>query len=387
VYGASPLFPSGLPADTQGVIRFVSVVICVAFVVPAAGAARKPTLLATASKRSGLSVRHGVRVTVERGARFDADARRAFDRDYPPALQRTDDALYAGLGLMTPQRLALASAIGTSRALYDRRARVLRIRRAPAPSRAAKLRELVRALVDQNFGLRRLTGLRERDRDAFIAALGIVDGVSSHAAGLHARPARGTALDRFLAAERDVGRGPGRSLVATLRSLGGRFAVATALHTFPRTTEQLLHVDKLLEREPALPVALPSEISDLRLAASETFGELDVQALLRAFAVRDADLAAAGWGGGRLALYAPAAGEPTVAFALRWDTDEDAAEWERIVPSFVTAAFPAATVSRCPAVATCWLDGSRELAVAARGRTTTFASGPAGELVAATLMS
>jgi hypothetical protein len=357
-----------------------------ALVVPAAGATRSRTLLATAAKRSGLSVKRTVRVSVERGPQFDAAALRGLDRDYPPDLQRTDDTLYAGLGLMAPQRLALADALHTWRAWYDAHGRVLRLRSVPAPSRAAMVRELVRALVDQNFGLRRLTGLRARDRDAYIAAHGVVDGVSSLAAGLRARPSRGTPLERFLAAERDAGRGPGRSLVATLRSLGGRYAVATALRRFPRTTEQLLHVDKFLEREPAMPVPLVTRIADLRLSTSETFGELDVRALLGAFGVAGANVAAAGWGGGRIALYTPAKGEPTVAVVLRWDTDEDAAEWQKVMSAYVSAAFPAANTSRCPAVRACWLEGGRELATAARGRSTTFASGPAGELVAATLL-
>jgi hypothetical protein len=70
------------------------------------------------------------------------------------------------------------------------------------------------------------------------------------------------------------------TLAAELRYLGGRAALTGALRTIPQTTEQLLHVDKFLERERALPVRLPARAGGLALSASETFGELDVRSLL-----------------------------------------------------------------------------------------------------------
>src|SRR5947208_14362684 len=73
------------------------------------------------------------------------------------------------------------------------------------------------------------------------------------APALHGGP-----LDRFLELEAAAGLGPGRALAAELRYLGGSRALASALRTFPQTTEQLLHVDKFLERERALPVRLPA---------------------------------------------------------------------------------------------------------------------------------
>src|SRR5919201_3311615 len=160
-----------------------------------------------------------------------------------------------------------------------------------------------------------------------------------------------------------------------------------SLRTFPATTEQVLHVDKFLEREPALPVSLAPVIRDLRLSRSETFGELDVLALLRAFDLADADSVAAGWGGGRLALYTTADGLQSVALVLRWDTTDDAAEWRAAAPLYVAAAFPDAQERRCPAVEHCWLIGGRELAAASNGDLTVLASGAQGELIAATLAS
>jgi len=390
--GALHLLPSGPAADTPRVGRFVAVVICAALVAPAAAdsAAPVPPLLRRASQLSGLKVRRPVRVVVESGTRFEADVTRALDRDYPRTVQRLDDSLYMGLGLLPAQRSirsALISSAVLSRAYYDARPRVLRERRRPAPTRSAIVHEFVRALVDQNFGLRRVTGLRGRDRDAALAANAVVDGTAALASGLRASAPHGSPLARFLAVEQSAGLDFGRQLVAQLRYLGGKTAVASALRTFPRTTEAVLHLDKFLQREPALPISLAPTIRDVRLSESETFGELDVLALLRAFDLADADTVADGWGGGRLALYATAGGQQSVALVLRWDTSDDAAQWRAAAPLFVAAAFPDAQGRLCPAVDQCWLVGDRELAAASNGDVTVLASGAEGELVAAALTS
>jgi hypothetical protein len=199
--------------------------------------------------------------------------------------------------------------------------------RAPRrPARARLINELVRALVDQNFGLRRIDRLRSHDRDAALAAEAVVEGTAALAAGIRARAPRGTPLERFLQLEAASGPGPGRALAAKLRYPGGTRAVASALRMFPQTTEQLLHVDKFFERERALPIRVPSQIGDETLIGSETFGELDLRNLLRAFRIPAADTVAAGWGGGRLALYRSAAGDYTAALELRWDSVADADE-------------------------------------------------------------
>src|SRR5262249_36898541 len=142
----------------------------------------------------------------------------------------------------------------SSRAWYNVARHRLFVQRRPRPGRRALIHEDVRALIDQNFHLRRIARWRTRDRDRWDAAQGIVDGVASLSSGLPA---------------------PGRALAAELRYLGGRNAVASALRTFPQTTEQLLHVDKFLEREPALPVRLPARAAGRTLESSESFGELD----------------------------------------------------------------------------------------------------------------
>jgi hypothetical protein len=369
--------------------KFVSVVICALAVASASAAAIPDTgaLLRRAAHLSGLPAQRPVPTATVSGARYDALLNRALMREYPRALRRVDSQLYARLGLVTPS-LRGEGAAGTraTRAWYDPSVRRLLLRRTPMPGRASMIHELARALVDQNYNLRRLTNLRARDRDAAIAAHAIVDGTAALASGLRASAPRGTPLNRFRHLEGSAGLGPGRALAAELRYLGGRAALRTALRTFPQTTEQLLHIDKFLERERAVPIRLSSRIGTTRLSASETFGELDVRNLLRAFALPNATATAAGWGGGRLALYVTPDGEAVAALVLRWDSPEDAAEWRDAVPRFVTAAFGAATPRDCPPFDRCW-SGTAELAAGVLGDRSVLVSGPGAEAVAADLLN
>jgi hypothetical protein len=361
----------------------VAVVICAVLALPAGASASSGSdaLLRKASRLSGLQPRRAVPTAILAAARYDAALRRAASRQYPSRLRDADARIYALLGL-APRAEPLQLLSGqTSSAWYNPAVRKLLVRGARPPARARVLNELVRALVDQNFGLRRLARLRARDRDAALAAQGIVEGTAALASGVRAPALHGTALERFLTLEATVGPGPGRALAAKLRFLGGPRALATALRTFPQTTEQLLHVDKFLERERAQPVRLPSSIGQAELTASETFGELDVRSLLRAYRIPDADIVAAGWGGGRIGLYRSPSGGYTAALELRWDTVADAEEWHEAVPRLVASAFGVTTAHECPPLDRCWSAGS-ELAAGVLGVQSVIASGGDADLVA-----
>jgi hypothetical protein len=291
--------------------RLLAIVVAAAIAAPpAAGPLRD------ASRLSGFRVRHAVPKSAVSATRYRALLSHAESGKLTPALQR----------------FGISTAAEPSRAWYDVNTRRLFVQRAPRPGRRQVIHEYVRALIDQNFGLKRIVRLRTRDHDRWYAAQGMVDGVAALSSGLPA---------------------PGRALAAQLRYLGGRRAMTGALRTFPQTTEQLLHVDKFLEREHALPVRLPAQAGGAALVASETFGELDVRDLLQTFHVRGAATAAAGWGGGRLARYGDVA-----VLVLRWDTPDDATEWQAAVPQYVAAAFPATPARTCPPLDACWGDVS-----------------------------
>jgi hypothetical protein len=354
---------------------FVTVVICSLAGLPAAASASYQAVspLREASRLSGLRVRHAVPTAALSASRYGERYARASSRAYPVSLRHAEETAYARFGLasrsVTPQ---------PARAWYDVGTRRLFVQRHPAADRRVLIQEYVRALVDQNFNLKRLAGLRARDRDRWTAANAIVDGTAALASGVRTTQPRGTPLDRFSSLESDAGVGPGRTLAAQLRSVGGRAAVVSALRTFPQTTEQLLHIDKLLEREPALTVSLPAHAGGANLAASETFGELDVRDFLEAFGVSGAAGAAAGWGGGRLALYGD-----TGVIVLRWDTAADAAEWQATAPRYVAAAFPGTAARSCPPLDRCWGD----VAAGVFGTTSVLAAGPAAAQVGAALLT
>ena len=143
----------------------------------------------------------------------------------------------------------------------------------------------------------------------------------------------------------------------------------TSLRTFPASTEQLFHLDKFLERERPIPIVLPVDAGGMQLASDDSWGELDVRALLATFGVGGIDRAASGWGGGRSAVYRGPGGETAVAIALDWDTEADAAQWAAAVARYVAAAFPDAAVVGC-GVDACWARGGRGVAFA-RARTRT----------------
>jgi hypothetical protein len=353
--------------------------------VSAAAIPQADVLLRSASRLSGLQTRHAVTRATVPAARYRALLARARDREYPRSLRNVDTRLYARLGLATRSIKAQTATGSTSPAWYDPDERKLLLRSAATPGRARIVHELVRALVDQNFNLRRLRGLRVRNRDAALAARAIVDGTAALASNLRRGPLRGTAVDRFLELEYSAGLGPGRALAAELRYLGGRKAMQSALQRFPETTEQLLHIDKFLEREPALSVRLPSRIGELKLGTAETFGELDLQNLLQAVGVPSAAAVATGWGGGRIGLYLSPRGDAVAALVVRWDTLEDAAEWRAAVPAYIAAAFPGAAARDCPPLDRCWAS-TYELANGVLGQTAVFASGPGADIVATALL-
>lgn len=369
--------------------KFVAVVICGLISLTTAdtpaAAANPDGLLRQASNLSGLPVRRVVQERTLAGPQYDAALLRAADREYPRSLRSIDTALYTRLGLMPRSLQAqLASNGHASRAWYDPLARRLLLRRSPTAQRAWVVNELVRALVDQNFNLRRMTKLRVRDRDRAIAAKSIVNGTAALASGMSASPARGTPLERFV--ELESGLAAGKALAKELRYLGGSRALASALRLFPQTTEQLLHIDKFLERERALPVRLPTRIGEWKLSASETFGELDVRSLLQAFGVPNAVAVAEGWGGGRIGLYVSPTGQTTAALALQWDTVDDSAEWRAAVTRYVGAAFPGATGRNCPPLDACW-SSTWDVAAGVLGSASVFASGPSADQLAGVLLT
>jgi hypothetical protein len=349
---------------------------------PAAGALDAPetkALVRVAVRLSGLSAREPVRVVVERPARFRQRRVALLDRMYPRAAQRHDETVYRALGLAAGKQgelrrtlLGLEDPMG----VYDPASRTAYVR-AGAGERTAALHAIVHALQDQHADLGRLQRLP--GNDARLAALASVEGYAALAtqalAHAHRASQGGTRLRRFVAMKHGFVSSVGLRFTADLRYLGGSKVAIDSLRRLPVTTEQVFHLDKYLERERAVPISLPSELGGLRLAASGTFGELDVRALLAAFGVQRRDRAATGWGGGRTARYVGGSGGAVV-IALDWDTPLDAAQWAQAVTVYVGKAFGGSTPESIACAASrCWRIGSRAIAFDRSGRRTALVIG------------
>jgi hypothetical protein len=353
-----------------------------------------PTLTRIASKLSGLQSERRVTVVTADAATMRRQATRLLDRDYPADQQAYDETIYRALGLLKagePLRPALlARSTSNVLGLYDPVSGTLYVR-SGTQRRAALLHELVHALQDQAFNLRRLSALRRGDRDAAAAAAAAVEGDAQWATQLvggAGTPSLTTRLlashsshriDLFLELEQQFPYTTGLRFVANLHNLGGNKAVFTALRQFPTTSEQIFHIDAFLAREPAQQVALLPAAGGLSLQRADTFGELDVRALLAVFQVPRLDHVGEGWGGGRTAIYGDAAGHKAVAVVVNWDTDLDAAEWGEAVATYVNEAFepdiPGFPATTPCGSATCWSVAGRQIAFVRNGERTALVFG------------
>jgi hypothetical protein len=337
-------------------------------------------LLRIASKLAGLQAKAPVKVVVEEPQRFQQRRVKQLDKAYPRASQLYDEALYRSLGLIGSGGDTLRSALiemQDRQGFYDPATRTAFVRR-DKNDRATAVHELVHALQDQHFDLRRVTAVRG-DRDAAFGAYAALEGHAALAAGKPQRRdavSEASRLQTFLDLEHGFAYATGLRFALTLRNLGGKQAVLSALKRFPATTEQVFHLDAFLQDERPLAVVLPVDAGALKLAGDDTFGELDVRALLAVFGVPRLDKVGTGWGGGRSARYRGPAGDVTLV-ALDWDSPRDAAEWGEAVETYVNEAFdadePGPPAHAACAATACWTIGDRSIAFVRSGQRTSLA--------------
>ncbi|HUP31988.1 MAG TPA: hypothetical protein VM184_03070 [Gaiellaceae bacterium] len=366
--------------------RILAVLLAALVAVPAAAAfdrKQAQALLRVAVKASGLKARTQVKIVVERPAPFAGRRVRMLDRAYPRAAQEYDETVYRALGLVSGGKGVLRKALietENSTGLYDPGTRTAYVRRGSGEN-ASALHEIVHALQDQHYDLRRAYKL-PGGSDAMAAAMAAIEGHAALVADVLV-PRRtsshgGAKLTRFVQLQRGFAYEVGLRFAAELRNLGGNAAVLGSLRRFPETTEQVFHLDKYLERERAVPIVLPVDAAGSTLWKASTFGELDVRALLAVFGVPRLDHAGAGWGGGRTAVYRHPGGD-SVAVALDWDTERDALEWLEAVIIYVNEAFDAATPGLPPvtpcAATICWQVGGRAIAFERDGERTALTLG------------
>jgi len=127
----------------------------------------------------------------------------------------------------------------------------------------------------------------------------------------------------------------GTNFALYLWKKGGWDELNKAYTNPPSTTEQILHPEKYLEGEKAEDLKLPDLSDDLgkdwKQLDDSVFGEFDVYNYLLTILGDEgvASAAAAGWGGGRIALYANKVDTQRVLIhvVLTWDSHNDALEF------------------------------------------------------------
>ncbi|MDX6611258.1 MAG: hypothetical protein QOD75_444 [Blastocatellia bacterium] len=222
--------------------------------------------------------------------------------------------------------------------------------------------ELTHALQDQHFNLGRFERWPKGDSDAELAAHALVEGDASLAMMLYVidDPLRSVALIKAMKAgslgdSEQLDRAPralhesllfpyteGLAWATSVYKQGHWAAVSRAFTELPRSSEQILHVEKYFAHEAPVKVEL-TNISNLlntlgkptasgkvwRRADYDIMGEHGYYVILDEFlkSSDESKRAAAGWGGDRYALFEGPNGEVLLAMLSTWDTERDAREF------------------------------------------------------------
>jgi hypothetical protein len=230
--------------------------------------------------------------------------------------------------------------------------------------------ELVHALQDQHFNLRRFEKWPKGDSDAELATRALIEGDATLAMAHYvaSSPLRALAFLKSLGTNNissvELEKAPravresllfpyqeGINWATTLHQRGGWDLVSKAFTELPQSTEQILHPEKYFAREAPVKMTVP-DLTGLLNAGRRGTGvppvnhaqdaratwkrlDYDVQGEWGWYLILDQFLkspaesrrAAAGWGGDRYAVYESPKGEVLIASVSTWDTENDAREF------------------------------------------------------------
>ena len=124
----------------------------------------------------------------------------------------------------------------------------------------------------------------------------------------------------------------GTRFALSLYQTAGWNSVNLAFDEVPRSTEQILHPERYIDREEPKVVTLPDLANSLGEGWSEvtrdTMGEFFLMAYLESgFAFREAAVAADGWGGDTYSLLKGPQDESLLVLPIAWDSERDAREF------------------------------------------------------------
>ena len=128
----------------------------------------------------------------------------------------------------------------------------------------------------------------------------------------------------------------------SLFQTNGWDGVNSAYTDQPQSTEQILHPERYLRKEPPVDVEVPDVAAALGEGWSQvdrdTLGEFMLLAYMETdFSPDEAAVAANGWGGDTFTLLQGPQDESLLVLSIAWDTDEDAREFFDTFQQFMTA--------------------------------------------------
>ena len=251
--------------------------------------------------------------------------------------------------------------------------------------------ELVHALQDQHFDLKRFEKWPKGDSDAELAAHALIEGDATLAMTLYMTKNPMVALafirslgvqsssDQFNLAPRALKESllfpyeQGSKWATQLYNRGGWTMVSEAFTKLPQSTEQILHADKYFAYEAPHKLALPEFGRSLgpgwKQIDYDVNGEWGCYLILDEFIknANESRQAARGWGGDRFALYESGKSEIFVAQLTSWDTEVDAREFFDAYAKRTTKRYPEAAQSTSTAVKTEWKTSAGGVAMELRG--------------------
>jgi hypothetical protein len=218
--------------------------------------------------------------------------------------------------------------------------------------------EVQHALQDQHFGTLGIKGLL--DEDARLARLALLEGDATITGVAYLAVQQGVPIrramvrlartTRLLPSHEVVGdsgpelaRAPaiererlifpyvsGTGFAAELYRAGGFPLLDRALARPPDTTEQVLHPERYVAGEAAIPVRAPMPPAGYAAIATGRMGELQTRGLLLpCVGWESAARAAEGWGGDAFTVVTSKQGERAALWSTAWDTEPDAVEFEQ----------------------------------------------------------
>jgi len=121
----------------------------------------------------------------------------------------------------------------------------------------------------------------------------------------------------------------GVEFVSALLQMGDFAAVDAVFADLPKSTEQIIHPEKYLDKESPIELDIPDDAmgDGWTVQGENVLGEFFLRTWLESLGFVHAGDAAAGWGGDAYAVFEDGSGESALAIFTAWDSNEEAREF------------------------------------------------------------